>query len=69
LLASKLHEPQKECVACMDDFAISDMFAVDCPSMHRVCFDCMKRLVQHQTLFDNRQKTRRQESGFIWVLT
>eukprot|EP01094_Clydonella_sp_ATCC50884_P000293 TRINITY_DN10233_c0_g1_i1.p1 TRINITY_DN10233_c0_g1~~TRINITY_DN10233_c0_g1_i1.p1 ORF type:complete len:428 (-),score=117.98 TRINITY_DN10233_c0_g1_i1:75-1358(-) len=35
-------EPEFECPICLDTFAVSHMFTLDCPESHRYCFECIR---------------------------
>ena len=45
-LSQQLSEPEFQCPACLDTFKVSDMFTVDCPMAHRLCFEDIRRHVE-----------------------
>ena len=38
--------PKRDCPLCFDEFSITDMFTLDCPSTHRFCYECIQRMVE-----------------------
>ena len=45
-LSQQLSEPEFQCAACLDTFKVSEMFTLDCPVAHRLCFEDIRRHVE-----------------------
>ena len=39
---------EKQCALCLEEYAIEDMYTLDCPSSHRFCLECVRRGVGFQ---------------------
>jgi len=46
-IRTSLNAPKKECTICLDEFFVTEMFTLDCPSAHRFCYDCISRMVKY----------------------
>ena len=45
-LFSDLMELKLECELCFDVLPVTDMYTLNCPTSHRFCFDCIRRMVE-----------------------
>ena len=56
-LQDELNEPEFECVVCLCESKVSEMFTVDCQENHRFCFDCIRRGTEPVLRTERKQPT------------
>lgn len=39
--------PTRDCGICLNNFKVTDMYTMDCPSAHRFCYECLRELTIH----------------------